>query len=118
MDGAAIDGERGFLDRLVQRRMSVAGARDILEDAPKPSPCAFMDDRAGFMADDVDPKDTVGLGIGENLHEAVGMALRPRAAVRRKRSFLAIGDPGLLQRFLALASVATSAPYRQSGNQP
>ena len=24
-----------------------------------------MDDRAGFMADDVNPEDTVGVGVGE-----------------------------------------------------
>ena len=98
MDGAAIDGERGFLDRLVQRRMSVAGARDILRRrAKRHRRCAFMDDRTGFVADDVNPEDTVGVGVGENLHKPVGMALRPRAAVRRKRkTSLAIGNPCLL----------------------
>ena len=35
VDGAAIDGERGFLDRLVQRRMSWQVRAISSEDAPK-----------------------------------------------------------------------------------
>ena len=63
-----------------------------------------MDDGASFMSNDMDAQDTVGLGIGENLHEPVGMALRPCAAVRRKReASLAIGNAGLFQCVLAPA---------------
>ena len=34
-----------------------------------------MDDRAGFMTDDMHTKNTVGPGIGQDFHETVGMTL-------------------------------------------
>ena len=105
MDGAAVDSERGFLHRLVQRRVPVAGARDILRRGTKGHRGrTFMDDRAGFMSDNVDAKNTIRFRVSENLYETVGMALGPRAAVRGKReASLAIGDSSRLQRVLALA---------------
>ena len=102
MDGAAIDGQRGFLDRFIQRRMTMTGARNIFGRSTKGhGGGTFMNDGAGFMADDMHTKHTVRLGIGEDLHKSIGMTLGTRTAVCREReASLLEGNPCLFQSLL------------------
>ncbi len=84
VDGAAIDGERGFLDRFVQGRVGVAGAGDVLgRGAELHRERRLGDHRAGVGADDVDAEHAVARGIGEDLDEALGVAVG--AGARRWR---------------------------------
>src|SRR5690606_9113429 len=54
MDGAFADRKRGFLDRFRARRVSMAGARQILGGtAELHQHAGFMDHLAGLAADDV-----------------------------------------------------------------
>ena len=59
---------------------------------------------AGVRADNVDAEDAVGLGVGEELHEAVGRVVGLGAAVGGERELAdLVGDAGGLQLLLGLA---------------
>ena len=87
MNRALRHGQRGFLHRLGQRRVRVAGARDVLgggaELHRRPRPRAIMSPASG--PDDVHAEHAVGLGVGEDLHEAVGLVVGLGAAVGGER---------------------------------
>ena len=62
---------------------------------------ASRDHVAGVGADDVHAEHAVGLGVGEDLHEAVGLLIGLGAAIGGERKFADIvGDAGGLQFFL------------------
>ena len=68
------DRQRRFLHRLGQRRVGVAGARDVLRGGAEfHRDGGFRDHVAGVGADDVHAEHAVGLGVGQDLHEAVGL---------------------------------------------
>src|SRR5260370_1386290 len=105
MDRASADGEGGFLDRLVERRMGMRRARDVLgRGAILHGERRLGDHRAGIWPNDMDTEHAVGLGIGEDLDEAVSVRVGARAAIRREGEFSRlVGYPGGLQLLLDLA---------------
>jgi hypothetical protein len=55
-------------------------------------------------ADDMHAEHAIGLGIGQDLHEAIGLLVGLGAAVRRERELAdLVGDAGGLQLLLGLA---------------
>src|SRR5260221_14343756 len=59
---------------------------------------------AGVRADDVDAEHAVGLGIGEDFHEALGLQVHLCAAIGGKGKFAGVvGGTGPLQFLLALS---------------
>ena len=100
-----VDGQRGFADRFGQGRMRVAGAGQIFRRAAEfHQHAGFGDQFAGADAEDVNAEHAVGRGVGENLHEAVGLAHRARAAIGGEGEFAdLVGDALGLQLFLGRA---------------
>src|SRR6516162_4042329 len=98
MDGALIDRQCRLLHRLGERRVGVAGAGDVLgRGAELHGNRSLRDHVAGVRADDVHAQHAVGLGIGEDLHEALGLQVRLCTAIGGKGKFAGIvGDAGLL----------------------
>ena len=105
MNRALGDRQRRFLHRLGQRRMGVAGARDVLgRGAELHRDRGLRDHVAGVGADDVHAEHAVGLGVGQDLHEAVGLVVGLGAAVGGERELAdVVGDAGRLQLLLGLA---------------
>src|SRR5262249_45960095 len=103
MDGALVDRQRRLLHRLGERRVGVAGAGDVLgRGAELHGNRSLRDHVAGVRPDDVHAEHAVGLGIGEDFHEAFGLQVRLCAAIGGKRKLAGIvGDAGLLQFLLA-----------------
>ena len=67
---AAVDRERGFLQRLAHRRVRMAGARDVLgRRAELERDHGLGDQIAGHRAQDVHAEHAVALRVGEDLHE-------------------------------------------------
>ena len=83
----------------------VAGARDVLGRAAELHRDRRLGDHvAGVGADDVHAEHAVGLGVGEDLHEAVGGEVDLGAAVGGERKLAdVVGDAGRLQLLLGLA---------------
>ena len=91
-----------------QRRMGVADARDVLAAGLELHRHHGLGDQlAGHRADDVHAEDLVGLGVGQELDHAGGVAERARAAVGHEREgaglvgaacglelLLGLADPG------------------------
>ena len=76
-----VDRERRFFHRLGQRRVRVAGARQILCRAPElHQDRGLRDDLADGRSDHVHAQDTVSTGIGQNLYQPAGLAERTRLA--------------------------------------
>src|SRR5690606_28080311 len=101
------DRQRRFLDRLVERRMAVEGAGQILGGtAELHGDHDLVDQVAGVAAEHVRAEDPVGRLVGEYLDEAVGGVHGARPAVRHEGELAdAVGDAGRLQ-FLLGASDA------------
>ena len=80
-----------------KRRMRVAGARDVFRrGAELHRHRRLRDHVAGIGAEDVHAEHAVGLGVGEDLHEAVGLLVGLGAAVGGEREFSdVVGDAGL-----------------------
>ncbi len=75
MNRALVDRERGFLHRLRQGRMRVAGARDVFRcRAEFHRDRSFRDHVAGIGADDMNPKHAIGFGIRENFSQSLRSA--------------------------------------------
>src|SRR5262249_37746807 len=112
MNRMPVDAQRRFFDRLGERRMGVAGARAILGgggelDAQR----HFGNQIAGLGADDMATHDPIGLGVGENFDEALGVAVGAGAAVGRERELAdLIGGALGLQLLLGLAEVGDLGP--------
>ena len=85
--------------------MGVAGARDVLGGSAEfHGDDGFRDHVAGVGADQMHAEHAVGLGIGEDLHEAVGGEIHLGAAVGGERKLAdAISDAGSLQFFLGFS---------------
>ena len=83
----------------------MAGAGDILGRGTELHGNRSLGDHiAGVRADDVDAEHAVGLGIGEDFHEALGLQVHLCAAIGGKGKFAGVvGDAGLLQFLLALS---------------
>ncbi len=82
MDRALAHGEGGFLHRLGQRRMRVAGAGDVFRGRTEfHRDRRFRDHVAGVGADNVHAEHAVGLGIGQDFHKALGGEIDLGAAV-------------------------------------
>src|SRR5215207_1020421 len=105
MDGALLDRERRFLDRLGERRMGVAGAGDVLgRRAELHRDRAFHYEVARLRPDDVDAEHPIGCRIRQDFHEAVRRAVDLGAAVGRERELAdVVGDAVLFQLLLGLA---------------
>ena len=59
-----------------ERRVGVAGAGDVLGAAPNSIATRGLRDHvAGVGADDVDAEHAIGLGVRQDLHEAVGLVI-------------------------------------------
>ena len=88
-------------------------ARSSAEAAELHQHRALVDHLAGVAADDVDTQHPVGRRIGQDLHEAVGVAgsrARPLAVNGNLPDL--VGDAGLLQLSSVLPTEATSGPCR------
>ena len=91
MNCALGDRQRCFLHGLGQRRVGVAGARDVLgRSAELHSHSGFRDHVAGVGADDVDAEHPVGLGVGQDFDEAVGLLVGLGAAVGGEWEFAGV----------------------------
>src|SRR5258708_7806915 len=76
MNGSLRYRERRFLDGLRQRRMRVTGARDVLRGgAVLHGERQLRNHGAGVRADDVHTQHTVGLVVGQDLDEPLGVAV-------------------------------------------
>src|SRR3979411_1816727 len=95
----------GFLDGLAQRRVGVAGARDVLGRFGEfHRDGGFGVPAVGVGPDDVHAEHAVGLGVGEDFDETVGLMVDLGAAVGGEREFSRVlGDAGLFEVFLAFA---------------
>ena len=80
-----------------KRRMGVAGAGDVFRGgAELHRHGGFGDHVAGIGADDMHAEHAVGLGVGEDFHEAVGLLVGLGAAVGGERKLAGVvGDAGL-----------------------
>ena len=105
VEGALVDGEGSFLHGFGQRRMRVAGARQILGRAAELHQHRRLGDHLRRVgAEDVHAEHAVGRGIGEDLHEAVGDVVGLGAAVGGERELAdLVGDAGGLQFLFRLA---------------
>jgi hypothetical protein len=85
--------------------MRMAGAREILGRAAElDQDRALVDHLAGLHADDVRAQHAIGLRIGQELYEAIGLLVGFRTAVRGEREFAdVVGDARGLQLLLGLA---------------
>jgi hypothetical protein len=85
--------------------MGVAGAGDILgRGAELHGNRSLGDHVAGVRADDVYTEHAIGLGIGKDFHETVGLKIRLGAAVGGEGKFSDIvSDAGLFQLLLGLS---------------
>src|SRR6185437_9464526 len=99
MNRALGDRHGGFLDRLGQRRMRVAGAGDVLGGSAEfHGDDGFGDHVAGVGADEVHAEHAVGLGVGEDFHEAFGGLVHLGTAVGGHRKLAdVVGDAGGFQ---------------------
>src|SRR5487761_400078 len=105
MDGMAIDRERRFLDRFLERGVSMNGTRDVLGGRGEfHGQRSLGDHRAGVRADDMDAEDAIAAGIGENFDKAFGESVGASARIGRERELAGlVGDARLLQLFLRSA---------------
>src|ERR1700680_503912 len=105
MDSPSVYRQRRFLHRLRQRRMGVAGRRDVLGGGAELDPERhFADERARVGADDVHAEHPVGLGVGQNFHEALGGLVDLGASVGGERELPnLVGNTFRLQLVLAAA---------------
>src|SRR5882672_3812246 len=72
LHGPAADAHRGLADGLGQRRMRVAGARDVFRRRREfERQRSLADHIADIGPDHVHAEHAVGLGIGDDLHEAL-----------------------------------------------
>ena len=72
MNCALCNRQRRFFDGLRQGRMGVAGAGQILGRAAEfHDNSGLSDDLSGVRANDMNPKDPVCFGVGQNFNEAV-----------------------------------------------
>ena len=110
MNGALVHRHGGFLDRLRQGRMRMAGAGDVFgRGAEFHGDRGLGDHVAGIGADDVDAEHAVGLGVGDDLDEAVGGQVDLGAAVGGEGKLAdVVGDAGRLQLLLGFADEAIS----------
>lgn len=73
MDRSAIDSQRRFVHRLCKRGVGMATAGDIFATGSELDRyCRFGDEISCPCADDVHTEDTIGFGIGEDLHATFG----------------------------------------------
>ena len=88
MDGFVPSGERGFLDRFVQRRVGMTGATDIFRRRGEFNGERQLGDQgAGIRPDNMRAQYPVGLGIGQNFDEAGAIGTggpRPRIGDKRE----------------------------------
>src|SRR3954468_3479853 len=105
VDRLAERGQRRLLHRLFQRRVRVAGARDVLgTGAELHSDGDLGDQDAGFGADNVGAQHPVGRRVRQDLDEAVGVPDRAGAAVGQERELAdLVGDLLLLELLLGPA---------------
>src|SRR5262249_22780970 len=76
MDCSLVDGERGFLDGLVEGRTRVAGAGQVLSRAAELHQHSRLGNHgAGVGADDVNAKHAIGIGLRKNFYEAFSSAV-------------------------------------------
>ena len=91
MDRAFEGGEGGFLYCFRERGMCVAGASEVVGRAGEfHDRGAFGDDGGCLGAEDVDAEDAVGLGVGDDLREAVGFIHGEGAAVDAEVEFAGV----------------------------
>src|SRR4051794_7671263 len=82
VDGAAGDGEGGFLDGLVEGGVGVAGAGDVLGGtAELHGHGHLVDHGAGVGAEHMAAEHAVAARVGQDLDEAVRVAVAAGAAV-------------------------------------
>src|SRR5215208_197860 len=105
MNGALVHRHCGFLHGLGERRMGMAGARDILRRrAELHGDGGFRDHVAGVGAEDMHAQHAVGVGVGEDLDEAIGRQIDLGAAVGGERKLAdLVGKAGFLDLLLVLA---------------
>src|SRR5690606_34713613 len=100
MDRLAGHRHRGFLERLRVRRVGVAGVGDVLAGRAELHRLGGLGDhRAGDAGDHPHAEHAVGRGVGDDLHEAVGLVVGLGAAVGEHRE---LADLDLVAGFLRL----------------
>jgi hypothetical protein len=106
VDGLAVGGHGGLLESLSKSGVSVRGTSNVLSrGAVLESKGALGDHLTGVGADDVHTEDTVGLGVSEELDQAVGVGvgLGARVGAEGEGADLVL-DAGLLELGLVLAN--------------
>ena len=87
VDGLAVGGHGSLFEGLGERGVSVASAANVLGGgAVLESEGALGDHLTGVGADNVHAEDTVGLSVGEELDETVGVGVGLGAGVFRTSS--------------------------------
>jgi hypothetical protein len=105
MHSLAVSGHGGLLERLSKCGVSVASTSDVLSrGAVLERKSALGDHLAGVRADNVHTEDTIGLGVGEELDQTVGVGvgLGARVGAEGEGASLVL-DAGLLELSLVLA---------------
>jgi hypothetical protein len=105
VDGLAVGGHGSLLESLGESGVSVRGTSNVLgRGAVLEGEGALGDHLAGVGADDVHTEDTVGLGVSEELDQAVGVGvgLGARVGAEGEGADLVL-DAGLLELGLVLA---------------
>lgn len=105
MDGLAVSGHGSLLEGLGERGVSVASASNVLGGSTVlESKGALGDHLTGVGADNVHTEDTVGLSVGEELDETVGVGVGLGAGVGAEGEGAGLVlDAGLLELGLVLA---------------
>src|SRR5689334_7499189 len=104
MDRPLVDGESGFLHRLVERGMCVTGAGQVFRRPAELHQYGRLGNHgAGVGADNVYAEHAVGRPVGENLDETFGGAVDLGAAVGGEGELAdLVVDAGVLQLLLGL----------------
>lgn len=105
MDGLAVSGHGGLLEGLGERGVSVRSAANVLGgSAVLKGKGALGDHLTGVGANNVHTENTVGLSVGEELDETVGVevGLGARVGAEGEAADLVL-DAGLLELGLVLA---------------
>lgn len=86
MNWLVVSSHAGFLECLAKSRVSMAGLCHVLgAGAILHGEHALAEHFSGVRTDNVHSEDLALVGVNEDLHEAVGVKVRARPAVRHER---------------------------------